>query len=829
MTIHSKEHFFLSAVLAGVFFVLCPLSLAEESHDSLQARTIGVAVDSSTGTYTIFDPVSKKAIVRAAVAAQIDHRWVKSSDYPHHSIQRESSADDLDAKDSITIRNEGLANQPDLICSLHLHSVPDFVTITVTLKNTGSRPTTVQAIRSLEAAGSLELGGSDADDRVLSDSFSEDRPAIMIHDLPDATNAMHRAVGSQLIYNRSSKRNLFLGTLTSEKFLTILRLHVEKDRIASYEVDSTGTTELEKENSLQDSPSEDQVQLSLPLAPGAELASERLLISSGTDYLDQLENYGSLIRQLHHPRVMTRTPAGWWSWTAYYFGLNQGTALTNATWLAENLKDLGYTFFHIDEGYQYARGEYTTPDATLFPDGMRALESKVASRGLTPGIWTAPFEVSERASIYEHHKDWLVHNAAGQPIHAGWVIHRRSQGSLDRLFVLDATNPAAQDYLRQTYATLAKDWGIRYIKLDFMDDSAIEGYYYKPNTTALEAQRIGLQVIRDAVGDNVLLDKDGSPMLNPVGLVDTGRISQDTGHKFTASRDAAPGVAARFFMNHNYYLADPDAFTVSGQTVADQDWHGGVDPLTLDEAKVSIALAAIAGGMYEIGDDLPILGAAANRLALVKNEDLLNMARLARSSLPLDLMSYTPADGMPSIFLLHESKRQSILTVFNWTENQSDHKLDLSSDLRLPVQDHNQISDVFDSKQVSTNRDSVDVSLPPHSVAVLKIIDTSISPAAPTIQINVKDSARAGDMVKLSAQPDPAGVPALRYQWDFGDGTTSSDQNAEHSYTHAGDFTIRLHVNGLDGVPLEESAHVRVSGNINTRFAPKDKRRFSER
>jgi alpha-galactosidase len=205
------------------------------------------------------------------------------------------------------------------------------------------------------------------------------------------------------------------------------------------------------------------------------------------------------------------------------------------------------------------------------------------------------------------------------------------------------------------------------------------------------------------------------------------------------------------------------------------------------------------------------------------------MARLARSSLPLDLMSYTPADGMPSIFLLHESKRQSILTVFNWTENQSDHKLDLSSDLRLPVQDHNQISDVFDSKQVSTNRDSVDVSLPPHSVAVLKIIDTSISPAAPTIQINVPDSARAGDMVKLSAQPDPAGVPALRYQWDFGDGTTSSDQNAEHSYTHAGDFTIRLHVNGLDGVPLEESAHVRVSGNINTRFAPKDKRRFSER
>ena len=56
---------------------------------------------------------------------------------------------------------------------------------------------------------------------------------------------------------------------------------------------------------------------------------------------------------------------------------------------------------------------------------------------------------------------------------------------LDPLYILDSTNPGAQQYLHTTYSTLAKDWGIRYIKLDFMDDSAIEGNYYRPNTTAL--------------------------------------------------------------------------------------------------------------------------------------------------------------------------------------------------------------------------------------------------------------------------------------------------------------------------------------------------------
>src|SRR5258708_31244822 len=98
-----------------------------------------------------------------------------------------------------------------------------------------------------------------------------------------------------------------------------------------------------------------------------------------------------------------------------------------------------------------------------------------------------------------------------------------------------------------------------------MDNTAIEGYYFRPHTTALEAQRIGLQVIREAVGDDVLLDKDGSPMLNPVGLVDDGRVSQDTGHSFLRSKEPAPGITARYYMHRKFFINDPNSFTVSRQ------------------------------------------------------------------------------------------------------------------------------------------------------------------------------------------------------------------------------------------------------------------------
>ena len=802
-----------------------PSHAQEKTTEPLQATTIGVKVNPADGSYTIFDPASMKSILHADVAVEANHQWIKSSGYPQHAVTSGNAADDLGSHSSLTIINRGLPGQPDLTYSLHLHSSPDFVTITATVKNAGAKPITVQAIRSLEATDSpiVDLGASDASDRVLSDSFSEDRPGMVIHDLPDTTAGMHRAVGSQLIYNRETKRSLFIGTLSSDKFLTVLRLHVEKDHITKYEVDSTGTTELAIQNSLEHSGPEDRVELSLPLSPGAEMNAERLLISTGSDYLSQMEIYGSVIRELHHPRVISVSPAGWWSWTAYYFGLNQGTALTNAAWLAQNLKELGYNFFHIDEGYQYARGEYTTPDATLFPAGMRVLEHKIAALGLTPGIWTAPFEVADRSWVYLNHKDWLVHNAAGQPIHAGWVLDERK---VDPLYILDSTNPGAQKYLRETYSTLTKDWGIRYIKLDFMDDSAIEGFYYKPHTTAMEAQRIGLRVIREAVGEHVLLDKDGSAMLNPVGLVDTGRISQDTGHTFGASREAAPGIAARFFMNGNYFLADPDAFTVARQTIPEEEWHGGRKPLTLDEARVSIALAAVAGGMYEIGDDLPTLGADPDRVALVKNQDLMNMTRLRRSSLPLDLMSYSAADEMPSIFLLRESKRQSVLTVFNWTERATEHKLDLAKVFTLEVSGHNEVFDVFEGRPLGENLDSVDVSLPPHSVKVFKIIDTSISPAAPVITLNVPDHVETGKDVEFSAQADPSGTPALRYLWQFGDGTTSEGLKVEHALTYSGDFSVGLHVEGLDGPAFDKTIPVPVTGKIDTEFDPKSKQRL---
>jgi len=548
-----------------------------------------------------------------------------------------------------------------------------------------------------------------------------------------------------------------------------------------------------------------------------------LMFEAGPDYHNQLLAYGDAVRRLHHARVSSETPIGWWSWTVYYGAINEGEVLANGDWQAEHLKSLGYRYFQIDEGYQYARGEYTTPNATQFPDGLRFVGHHLTAEGLTFGVWTAPFEVTSRAWIYEHHKDWLVHNAKGDPIPIGDVWHQKT----DVLYALDTTHPGAQEYMRDTYRTLVREWGVRFIKLDFMDTTAIEGYHYRPNTTALEAQRIGLQVIRDAVGEEVILDKDGSPMLNPVGLVDTGRISADTGHSFERTKNAASGIAARFYMQRNFFVNDPDAFNVTATHLMER--ANERSSISLSAAEASIALSAVSGGMYEIGDDMPVLGSEKDRLPLVENRELLNMAKVGRASTPLDLMTYEPEDGQPSTFFLREDQRQAILTVFNWTNRVRSHTLRLA-DLGLPAGHPFAATDVLNQNETVTLVGGAVwlKNQPPQSVRVIKLIDRSVAEAAPTVTAQAPAAANTGEMINLSAQAEAGGVPAVAYHWDLGDGTSADSPKVSHAYTSAGEFTIRLIVDGVDGVSAHKNFSLKVTGNLRAHSNLIDNRRFVE-
>ncbi|MGH9609968.1 MAG: alpha-galactosidase, partial [Bryobacteraceae bacterium] len=306
--------------------LVCAASLAQPPSET---HTLHIEINHSDGSYSIGMPGSGASAFTSGVAAEVNGRWLKAADYPQHRVQESNVSGYFGPATNWRVICSGLTHQPDLIYDLRIYQNRPLADIQVRAHNTTGKKIYVEAIRSVDATGKLNLDGPNLKDRVLSDSFSEDRPAMQLHDFADAP--IHLAVGSQLIYNRQSRESLFLGALTSNRFLTILRLRLDRNHhFSSYQVDSTGTTEMEKENSLRHSPAEDQIQLEFPIDPGASISSEQMLIELSEDYHKQLETYGSLIRKIHHARVSAPPLMGWWSWTAYYFGLNAGMALTNA-------------------------------------------------------------------------------------------------------------------------------------------------------------------------------------------------------------------------------------------------------------------------------------------------------------------------------------------------------------------------------------------------------------------------------------------------------------------------------------------------------------------
>jgi hypothetical protein len=205
------------------------------------------------------------------------------------------------------------------------------------------------------------------------------------------------------------------------------------------------------------------------------------------------------------------------------------------------------------------------------------------------------------------------------------------------------------------------------------------------------------------------------------------------------------------------------------------------------------------------------------------------MAKIGRASTPLDLMTYDPKDEQPSVFLLRESPRQAILTVFNWTDTARSHALDLV-DLGMPAEHPFAALDILNQDAPITVQGGtvrIENQLP-ESVRVIKIIDGSVSPSAPSVKAQVPAVANAGETIHLAAQTEGTGVPAVEYRWDFGDGTSAAGPKVSHAYTRAASFTIRLTVEGVDGVPVVQSFSVNVIGDLRALHNLTDNRRFQD-
>ncbi|HLE13732.1 MAG TPA: alpha-galactosidase [Anaerolineales bacterium] len=368
------------------------------------------------------------------------------------------------------------------------------------------------------------------------------------------------------------------------------------------------------------------------------------------------------------------SPTGWCSWYQFsaegYTGgrLTAGDIRANLAALESIHTDLPVEVIQIDDGFETRVGDWFS-FSKGFPGGIAPLAAEIRSAGFTPGLWLAPFIVHPKSSLAAGHPEWLLRNRLGRPVNGGYLWKSFSTA-------LDLTRPEALAYVEDVIQRAVHEWGFPYLKLDFLYAAALPGRFFDRTRTRAQVLRRGLEVIRQAAGEQAFLVGCGCPLGPAVGLVDAMRIGADTAKHWApsfgkidrliqgepnlpAARNASHNALTRAFLHRRWWINDPDCLLLRPTT-----------RLTLAEVQALATVAAMTGGSLLLSDHLPDLPAERVRLAqallplIGKRPHVLDWFENGRPQrLQVDLSG--------AVGFWH------LLALFNWENKPSDLELDL--------------------------------------------------------------------------------------------------------------------------------------------------------
>ncbi|MDR0375427.1 MAG: alpha-galactosidase [Treponema sp.] len=160
---------------------------------------------------------------------------------------------------------------------------------------------------------------------------------------------------------------------------------------------------------------------------------------------------------------------GYESWYNHYTNISEKLILEDLEALSatDNLIKLVFldkdkpAIFQIDDGWEQRVGQWEI-DEKKFPNGLRSLAEKIEARGLTPGLWIAPFIVTKKSKIFLEKPEWVLKDEKGKPVVAGF--NHLWDG---RYYCLDLSRDDTLAYIESLIDTVI-GWGFRYIKIDFL-------------------------------------------------------------------------------------------------------------------------------------------------------------------------------------------------------------------------------------------------------------------------------------------------------------------------------------------------------------------------
>ncbi len=463
----------------------------------------------------------------------------------------------------------------------------------------------------------------------------------------------------------------------------------------------------------------------IELEPGEKFQSEWGYVQFvDLPHPDPAADYVETVARIMKPRIKkTAPPAKWTHWYHYFHDITEDLFIQNLEVIDKIRDTVPFRTVQLDDGYQSAWGDWYTPNEK-FPHGLKYLADRVSEKGFIPGLWLAPFVADPKSKLAREHPDWLVKGTNGKPIIGGFFWNFFG-------YVLDLTNPAVLDWLRELMRTVVKEWGFGFVKTDFVYAGALPGVRHNPKLTRAQAFRLGMQAIREGLGEETYHLGCGCPFGPSIGIVDAMRVGPDTAPNWNPfiqnMRWATPliprekGIASLrnnirqtinlSTINERWWTSDPDCLMV-------RDYE---TTLSEDEIRSNVSLIGLMGGLVINSDDLTRLTIERQRLISIL---LPIMSRRGRA---VDLMEREMAET----YVVDMSRKWGewvMAAEFNWSKKTVTKSLDIAG-LGLDPSGEYHVFDFWNKTyQVHTGGHLELLDIPRHGCRLLRIAENTGDP-----------------------------------------------------------------------------------------------------
>lgn len=593
----------------------------------------------------------------------------------------------------------------------------NFFTISASVENLADAQITLKGFSFIvDGSNGSEVTGADKIDGLLKNGYQSWMPA-MVSRIIDATGTEESSFENvennedtffvdlrtswwfSLLH--SPEQSIVAGALTAERFKTRILTYLNEGRIV-WKIKCG-------KSYVNESSAEDKVKLS----PGESARSEVFFIGIYTDALKGLDEYGKTIALFNPPPQAPFIPVGWNSWNELFSNIDENNILENARFIRENFPEHGFNNIQIDDGWERSWGDWEPNQK--FPSGMDGIANQIKTMGFIPGLWLAPFLVSDNAPVYTQHNDWLLRDEKGSLL------------KYDKYYILDTTNPEAMDWLLSEIKRII-GWGYRYLKLDFLFAGAYEGKRFN-GETSMQAYRNAMRgILEEATRAGAYVLACGAPILPTAGLAHGVRIGGDIAfsaipYSFSFIKNEARNIANRFFLNH-LFANDPDTTLLRS--------------VSLEEAKMNLTSVLLSGKIFALGDNLP--GLPPEKIELIKKLNSFPFFSTIKQQgtefllKPLDMFEnfseeaisvatilvYPETYSVPSIWVVKLNETSAVAGIFNWDTQDKEIKFRIS-DTGLQEGKAYLLTELWSNSQEGAITDEYRTVLPPHTVKLLYI------------------------------------------------------------------------------------------------------------